>query len=159
MVYTFPAGLYIYYVPHLGVWLVFFDYFRYYSIVFLLVTIKITSFIQKQSKSTKISTKLENHRIMSKNHQKTKHSHTGPFWRLFGDFLMIFWSTSQNLSKFSLKTSPFLNFPPNCSDWSIRLSNVLTLSTSTPDTDNISSYRPNHPIFVSRWGNLYILYI
>lgn len=86
---------------------------------------------------------------MSKNHQKTKHSHiqNGPFWRFFGDFLMIFLSTSQNLSKFSLKTSSFLNFSPNCSDWSIRLSNVLTLSTSTPDTDNIqvvSSYRPNH---------------
>ena len=55
---------------------------------FLLVTIKITSFIQKQSKSTKISTKLENHRIMSKNHQKTKHSHIQD---IFDDFLMIFW--------------------------------------------------------------------
>ena len=60
---------------------------------FLLVTIKITSFIQKQSKSTKISTKLENHRIMSKNHQKTKHSHiqNGPFdgfWWFFDDFLI-----------------------------------------------------------------------
>ena len=93
-----PSGTYRWCIPSLRgcifsmyVWLVIFDYFRHYSIVFLLVTIKITSFIQKQSKSTKISTKLENHRIMSKNHQKTKHPHrtflTG-FWWFFDDFLI-----------------------------------------------------------------------
>ena len=84
MVYTFPAGLYTVFSMYDWWFLIIFDII---PLFFLFVTIKITSFIQKQSKSTKISTKLENYRIMSKNHQKTKHSHIQD---LFDDFLVIF---------------------------------------------------------------------